>query len=334
MQVAGLAGSTVLGGKQLGFIADVPALLALVDGRRSLADRDSSERTGQDMQRGNASVDWSEAMEEEEGDVASAPPGTALAPRPAADLEENADSAREFLAELEKMAPDLNEAVFVLESNPGDPVQLNTAFRLFHTIKGNFIMMGLPKAGETVHAVESVLDNARSGQIAFTPEAMDVLMDGVSYVEDLVRRAKAGDREDRPGTELIEHAGALMPKPSANKRATQDAAVSDIVLSHEATYRANMHRKRQTPLYQCYIEFNAGLQPPFLVACLMYKRLCEAGDILGTSPPLQDVEDGVMEGQFKLLLASDWEPARLEAAVTALLTRHYGAHVVNITRFK
>lgn len=334
VQVEGLAGSTVLGGKQLGFIADVPMLLALVDGHRSLADRESLESAGQSAQAEGASVDWSSAMDEEEGDAESVRPETASTPPPTTDLEENAESAREFLAELEKMAPDLNEAVFVLESNPGDPAQLNIAFRLFHTIKGNFIMMGLPKAGETVHAVESVLDNARSGQIAFTPEAMDVLMDGVSYVEDLVRRAKAGDWEDRPGAELIEHAGALMPKPSGDGRAAQDAAVSDIVLSHEAAYRANMHRKRQTPLYQCYIEFNAGLQPPFLVACLIYKRLCEAGDILGTSPPLQDVEDGVMEGQFKLLLASDWEPDRLEAAVTALLTRHYGAQAVNITRFK
>lgn len=329
--VPGITGTTILGGKQLGFIIDPPSLLDLATGKTSLFA--GVRASGAVEERGVEFEPTSLPASVESSPVAAQMPQEETATEEPSSASKN-EAAQEFLVEIEKMMPALNEAVFLLESNRSDTDLINNAFRLLHTIKGNFIMMGLPKAGETVHSVESVLDRARSHELDFTPEVMDVLMDGVSYIEEVVRQGKAGSWQDEAQSDIIGRTASLLPEPAPALKDDADVAASQVVLSHEASYRAVIHRRHGTPIYQCYVEFTAGMQPPFLVACLIYKRFCELGDVLGTTPPLPDVERGIMDGRFKLLLASRIDPDELEPRLHTLLTQHYGAKAVDITRYK
>jgi two-component system chemotaxis sensor kinase CheA len=247
---------------------------------------------------------------------------------------EDETTRQEFVAEIERMVPQLNQAVFDLEQSPDDHDLINTAFRLFHTIKGNLIMIGFPRGGETVHRVESVLDRARSGVLGLDDRVIDVLMDGVSYVEELIQRCRKGSFEDLTGETIMELTEALLPQREEVAAATLDVVDTPVELSSDAAHRANNYRKRRVPLYQCFVDFEADLQPPVLVACLIYKRLSELGDVLGTVPPLAEVEAGTMDGRFKLLLASELEPDALEARLTWLLKTHYGAKELRFTRFE
>ena len=331
LEVTGLVGTTVLGGRRLGFIVDVPALLQMAVGRSGGLGR--REKTG-------AHPAGPTGAAEQEG---PAPPGkeeaapAALAPSakagPQTAEEEETEDAREFMVEVEKLVPGLNESIFVLESDPQNKEQINNAFRLLHTIKGNFIMMGLTKGGEAVHAVESVLDRVRGGELQLSPEVMDILMDGISYVEEAVRLSKTGQWTDEPAPNILEQSASLLPEKPSEEEMITDVASAEIQLSHEATYRAVYHQKNLTPFYQLFVEFDPGLQPSFLVACLIYKRACELGDVLGTVPKLEDIERGVMNGKLKLLLASCLDPEMLEKTLTSLLSEHYGAHRVAFTRF-
>ena len=67
------------------------------------------------------------------------------------------------------------------------------------------------------------------------------------------------------------------------------------------------------------------------MACLIYKRICDVGDVLGTVPLLSDIEKGMMDGKIKLLFTSNYEPDVLEKALKDLFTKHYGALLVNLT---
>jgi len=152
VSVTGLVGSTILGGRKLGYIVDVPSLISSAMGKEvrdvtmKLKEKDSEE------------------IEDIETSVESEPSKVKVSSDEKYYIQtEDAPAVKqEFIAELEKLLPELNEIVFALESNPSDNEKINAAFRLFHTIKGNLIMMGLPKGGETIHCIESVLDNTRS----------------------------------------------------------------------------------------------------------------------------------------------------------------------------
>jgi chemotaxis protein histidine kinase CheA len=335
LKIQGIAGTTVLGGKQLGFIVDIPPLFDRTEGRTGLSARQPVKAEG-----GDAPA----APETPAARADTRPPGkaeTALAGRASEPDEEDAGNGRqyeearqEFMGEIEKMMSALNDVIFRMESNPGDEELLNNAFRMFHTIKGNFIMMGMSRGGETVHSVESILDRVRSREMEFTPQAMDIVMDGVSYIEEMVRLGRSGQWTDEPGREIMENAAALLPEEQAEAPVIADVKGAEVVLSHEATYRANMHRKQLTPIYQCYLEFTTSIQPAFLVACLIYKRVSETGDVLGSVPALTDVEKGTMEGKFKLQFASELDPDEIERCLRELLTRHYGVQQLELTRFK
>ena len=321
VSVTGLVGSTILGGRKLGYIVDVPSLISLAMGKEV---RDVMMKLkGKD----------SEEIEDIETSVEPEPSKVKVSSDEKYYIQtEDAPAVKqEFIAELEKLFPELNEIVFALESDPSDNEKINAAFRLFHTIKGNLIMMGLPKGGETIHCIESVLDNTRSNKVEVTPELMDIIMDGVSYIEDVVQKLKADAWEDEAAQDILERSADLLPKESFDQKEITDVASEEIKLTHESQYRALMHRKNKSQFYHICIEFDSGSQPSFLVACLIYRRICDVGDVLGTVPFLSDIEKGMMDGKIKLLFVSDCEPDLLENALKDLLTKHYGARLVNLT---
>lgn len=321
ISVTGLVGSTILGGRKLGYIVDVPSLVGLAMGKEV---RDITTKLKDE---------GPEQIEDIETEVGSAPSETKVAADEKYFIQTKDGLAvkEEFLAELEKLLPELNEIVFALESNPSDDEKINAAFRLFHTVKGNLIMMGLPKGGETIHCIESVLDNTRSHKVKVTPELMDILMDGVSYIEDMLQKLRTDTWEDKVAEDILEHSMKLLPKQSFDQKEITDVASEEIKLTHESQYRALMHRINKSQFYRIYIEFDSGSQPSFLVACLIYKRICDVGDVLGTVPLLSDIEKGMMEGKIKLLFTSNRELDLLENELKDLFTKHYGARLVNLT---
>ena len=319
MSVPGLAGTTILGGKQLGFIVDTPSLLDLVTG--------SGKRLNSELARRLKSENGEKEDQEEqqEGDESpSQTDGSSLLKEGRA---ENLQGTEEFIVETIRLLPQLNEAVFRLEADGLNDEFLNTAFRLLHTIKGNLVMAGRPRASATVHAVEEVLDTVRAEITPFTPEVVDVLMDGVSFIEETTREKN----EDKADDELMERAAKLVPvKEDIGPVSKSDGTVH---LTSEATYRRTILRKEGIPFYQCHIEFDSGLQPPFLVACLIYRRFCEFADVLGTAPALPDIERGAIDHKLKLLFATKVEPDLFEKPLREILTTYFGVTRLDVARF-
>ncbi len=324
------SGATVMGGRRLGYIMNVPALISLAQGKRvsekdeAEAEQDTRESSfgfAQDVAERQPEVAADKATQEDE--AGQEPIG-----------QEDTGESGEFLIETERLIPLLNEALFALESDVSNDEHMNKAFRLFHTIKGNFMMIGLPQGGATIHSVESVLDRARSNGLEITPEVVDLLMDGASYIEEVVRARAAGAWKDQPRTDILDKSKQLLSTEHKVETSAPDVASEDVSLSHEAAYRAIIYRKRRTPCYRCYVEFHPGSQPALLIACMIYRRFCDLGDVLGTVPALADIEKGMMEGKLKLFLASDIDPELLEETIDGLLREHYGAYVIELTRFE
>ncbi len=300
IQVQGLSGTTILGGKNLGLIIDVPSLINRAFGIK----RDAGESPGFSTAKLKAGTD---------GAAGSGGP------------------RKEFIIEVEKLAGGLNEVVFSLESEPDNADHMNRAFRLFHTTKGNLIMMGFPDSGKTIHAVESILDRARCGQIEVSAEVIDVLMDGISFIEELVRCSKSGTWEDRVSENIMKQSRALLPEEGGG--AAIDVDATEIEPGSDGAFRAAMHQKRGTPVYHAHVTFDPGFQPPFLVGCLIYKRFAEAGDVLAVLPSLDDIEKGLISDSMKLILASDVDRGELSSGLEKLLSEHYGLTSLELTTY-
>lgn len=323
LDIPEIAGATLLGGRRLGYIMDVAAVV------------DNA------LHKKSARLDLAAEPRPTAEPAAAAPsplpheekPAQSTAKSAAEAKDEQVVESREFLMEIERLLPSLNQALFALEADSSSEAHMNSSFRLMHTIKGNFMMIGLPKGGETIHSLESVLDAARSRRIELGAEAMDLLLDGASYMEEALRAKMAGVWEDKAREDLIARSAGLLPaKTEETPAKIQDVANGEIVLSHEAAFRLNIHRKRRVPSYRCYLEFDSGKQPPYLVACMIYRRFCELGDVLGTLPALNDIEKGAMDGKMKLLLVTALDQDLIAKALESLLREHYGAKAFELVR--
>ncbi|WP_226011985.1 chemotaxis protein CheA [Halomicrobium salinisoli] len=117
-----------------------------------------------------------------------------------------------FVRESEEAITELNNSLLALESDPEDTEAMESIFRTAHTLKGNFGAMGFDDASNLAHAVEDLLDEMRQGEMAVTPDVMDLVFAGVDDIEAIVReieehgeaRTDTGETVDRLRTVLEE----------------------------------------------------------------------------------------------------------------------------------
>src|SRR6266446_3555602 len=122
--------------------------------------------------------------------VAAAPLAIAQDPELIGDF---INEATEHLATIEAEA-------LALERDPASADSLHAAFRGIHTIKGLAGFLELSDIREVTHEVETLLDRARNGELAVTPEMIDVVLETADLCRTVGARA-GGSRESTRGTE-------------------------------------------------------------------------------------------------------------------------------------
>ena len=317
--VRGVSGTTILGGSQLGMVLDPFELIALATGR---AHDESAARS-------------SAFLEEAETD-ASAPAALAIsaaAPEdsPAAggrpdprgqDMDEAV--AEEFFIEIHNILQELNEDIFQLEKDPENIRRINTIFRHFHSIKGNFIMTGFTNAGAFVHEVESVLDRVRDRELAVTQGLIDLLLDSVKNLEAGLTRIRAGAGYEVTDPELLAAAAGFRRAETPPEAQADDLSGETFQLSPLANilYHAKLGGG-QGRVFQSFISVGASFQDPSLVIYLILKRLAEVADLMDTVPALDKIERGLAVSRLKIMFSSGRSLAEINRFFERQLVRYY-----------
>jgi len=91
---------------------------------------------------------------------------------------------REFVTESSEHLATIESQLLILEKDNSATETLNAIFRGFHTIKGLAGFLEFASIQSLTHEVETLLDLARTAQIAITPSTVDVLLE----CTDVVRR--------------------------------------------------------------------------------------------------------------------------------------------------
>jgi len=132
-------------------------------------------------------------MELGEEPAAEAPSDQGESPFSAEDEELLAGFVAEALEHLESI--EVN--TLVLEDTPEDQDSLNAVFRPFHTIKGVSGFLNLSAINHLAHALENLLDYARSGKLVMGSDAIDVVLAGVDTLRQMINDAQAAATERR-----------------------------------------------------------------------------------------------------------------------------------------
>jgi two-component system chemotaxis sensor kinase CheA len=129
-----------------------------------------------------------------------------------------------FQAEALELLSELDAALLVLESEPGNDDLVHRVFRAIHTVKGSGATAGFTHLAAVAHKVEEVFDLARAGRLAITVEVVDCGLKACDVLRSILG-AEDPDAEC-PGEQAVTDALCLLLPRSISQ--TESPAVSDI----------------------------------------------------------------------------------------------------------
>jgi two-component system chemotaxis sensor kinase CheA len=107
-------------------------------------------------------------------------------------LAADADLVLEFITESVEHLTSIERQMLLLEKDNTAAETLNAVFRGFHTIKGLAGFLEFAAIESLAHEVETLLDRARTGQLAVSPSVVDVVLESMDVV-----RQEIGGIQDR-----------------------------------------------------------------------------------------------------------------------------------------
>lgn len=104
----------------------------------------------------------------------------------------------EFLAESHENIDALDQAMLILEREPGDRQTLGAIFRNIHTIKGASGFLGFDRLTALTHVAENLLSGLRDGDLTLGPDSTGALFATIDAVRSMLRAIEAtgADGED------------------------------------------------------------------------------------------------------------------------------------------
>jgi two-component system chemotaxis sensor kinase CheA len=124
----------------------------------------------------------------------------------------------QFLSESSELLEGIGQKLIQLESAPNDPCVINELFRMVHTFKGNSGLFSFPEMTRVLHASEDLLGKVRSGEMAFSRELADRLLEAMDFIGLLSNEIASTERIDASraadSVRLAESLRALMAEPA------------------------------------------------------------------------------------------------------------------------
>ncbi|MDR2443309.1 MAG: chemotaxis protein CheW [Deltaproteobacteria bacterium] len=320
--VRGVAGTTILGGNQLGMVLDPFDLIAMSSGR-TVDSEVGFQKSAQVMEVDEDGFDFqAPSSATAEGEKAPSEPGGPPAARPAEAMDEA--MAEEFFVEIQNILNEASEEIFQLEKDPENIRRVNTIFRYFHSIKGNFIMTGFTNLGTFVHEVETVLDQMREKELKVDKEVIDLLLDTVKNLEKGIVEIRAGRGYEVRDPELL--AELARYKRTEHKEKPKDDTPEDGQFHFSPLgnilYFAKLVAKGVT-VYQSMFQIGPSFQETSVVSYLIIKRLTLLGDLIDTVPSLDKIERGLGTDKIKVMFSSERSLEEVNAFCENQLKKYY-----------
>ncbi|BCS31895.1 chemotaxis protein CheA [Luteitalea sp. TBR-22] len=128
----------------------------------------------------------------------------------------------------------IESSLLNLEERGGDREVLDAIFRAAHSVKGGSGVFGLTAIGEFTHALESVLDRLREGEIACTRDLIDLLLQANDVLRGLLASARTGVAEPGEREAVLVSLGEVL-KGATAAEAAADATAAVVAVAAAAT---------------------------------------------------------------------------------------------------
>ena len=223
-------------------------------------------------------------------------------------------SLKEFLGEAEDLLERLNNDVFALSEDlpkgSVDPDVLNSVFRSAHTLKGISGMFGFTELNNLSHNLEDILDSLRLGKITFTQDILNLLFEGLKFIQQLLVEKK--EKGEKIGSDIKKGVEGFIERLNKTVKETgssQDDGIGGVdlssnllkVLTEYEEHRLKENIKQGRNLF--ILEVSFPLETFDKDISEIHKKIKQIGELIATLPSPESTE--VDRLTFNLLFGTD-----------------------------
>ena len=219
-------------------------------------------------------------------------------------MDDMAEYKEMYAVESAEHLQSMNEALLSLEKDPQNSETINVMFRAAHTLKGMSATMGYSNIKELTHNMENLMERVRNNEIILDPPSIDVLFECLDALEKMVENPEKSSEFDVSA--LIEKISSSSGKANANM-------ISPI----ENSEIAKSIGKSETGcnIFEVSVTLHESCMLKSARSTVVIRNLSELGEIIGTIPPVKDLEDEKFEREFKVIISTKEDANKIEGAV-------------------
>lgn len=226
-----------------------------------------------------------------------------------------------FIEESKEHLQHMNGILLELEKTPEDLNLINEIFRIAHTIKGMSGTMGYTKVATLTHEMENVLHLVRNKEIPVTPNIIDVIFECFDSLENQITSIENnGVESSYDYSELVNKLihilntkGAAPAAAKSESKAAQPEVqpVSEAVSTSSGEFSIDVAQAQEHVIAKAAeaglnalkvkIILNDSCMLKAARAFIVFNTLEQFGEIIGSYPIAEEIEDEKFENSFEVL---------------------------------
>lgn len=228
-----------------------------------------------------------------------------------------------FIDESKDHLQELNENLLELERDSRNLTIVQHIFRSAHTLKGMSATMGFEDVTRLTHEMENVLDLVRNGRLQIDAGIFDLLFRCLDELEKMVQDIVQGGRGQADVSGMIAELGAVIaagtgaasqqPVRSALSAAAPMIDVDEFQLS---ILRQSIELGRHAFHIQVILQEDSLLKAAR--AYMVFDRLERGGDIVGSAPSVERLEQDDFGCSFEIYYVTEVEGEQVESWVASI----------------
>ncbi|HBX22732.1 MAG TPA: chemotaxis protein CheA [Desulfotomaculum sp.] len=242
-----------------------------------------------------------------------------------------------FQEELEEKLQIINDNILLLEQQQATPEIIQEIFRSAHTIKGSSAVMGYDKMTGLTHEIESLFDEVRQNRLEITPGLVDVLFEAMDTLTELKEEIVSGTENSTDITLILSKITKARDKnvdqPKLQKPASEPGSVSgaspplpEIELDESLEEVIRAAELRGYYAYAMQISIEDDCQMKEVRAFLLFETMEQAGEIVKSNPPVEDIQSGHFDTDIALVIITQADMDQVKNLALSVAEIH-SAHI-------
>ena len=220
-----------------------------------------------------------------------------------------------FLAEADEQIELLDSDIITLEKEGANPDLLQEIFRAAHTLKGSSAMVGHQRMAELTHAMESLLDKLRNGELSVNTEIVDALLHSLDALKVLKNEIVSAEDSGLDITPLVIELKAATGQSAGPAKVAKKA----LTLGPDAREKLQEAVTKGQEAYNIKVALSQESEWAAVRCLQIVTELARIGEVIGSAPTAAEIEgEGEIGFDLEVVFVSPEDKDTIEGIITSI----------------